>query len=127
MRALIFTLFATTATAETPMTAAEFEAYVTGKILTFGSPKIGNYGVEQYLPDRRVRWSALDGECIKGEWYAEGDDICFLYVGDPEPKCWEVYQTSDGIRAEYTSTDSGTILFEAKEDPEALICGDLFS
>lgn len=109
------------------MTAEQFEAYVTGKTLTFSTVEAGNYGVEQYLPRRRVRWSALDGDCIKGEWFPEGESICFIYTGDPRPKCWEVYQTPDGIRAEYTSSDSGTVLFEAKEDPEALICGDLFS
>ncbi len=42
--------------ADAPMTAAEFEAYATGKTLTYA---VGGevYGAEQYLPGRRVLWA----------------------------------------------------------------------
>ena len=40
-----------------PMTAAEFDAYATGKTLTYS--QYGEiYGTEEYLPNRRVRWQA---------------------------------------------------------------------
>jgi hypothetical protein len=127
MRALIFILFATTAHAESPMTAAEFEAYVSGRILSFSDAQSQDYGVEQYLPNRRVRWSALDGECTKGEWYPDAGNICFIYVDDPEPKCWEVFETPNGLRVENRTSGLGTVLFESGDSATALICGNLFS
>ncbi len=126
MRFLItLLLFATTATAQSPMTAEEFDAYVTGKILTFGSPGNPNFGVEHYLPQRRVLWSAFNGECIEGRWYEADQNICFAYEGTDEHHCWTVFKTPDGIQA--TNADSGQIIFEANEDPSALVCGNLLS
>lgn len=126
MRIALFLLFlGTAADAETPMTAAEFDAYVTGKILTFGTEGTPEYGVEQYLPQRRVRWSTFNGDCIDGRWYEDGANICFAYENTEEHHCWTIFQTPNGIEA--VSTDSGQTIFEGEEDPSALICGDLFS
>jgi hypothetical protein len=127
IRAALLCLVAGSATAQTPMTGDEFAAYVKGKTLTFAIPGDGNFGVEQYLRDRRVIWSPLDGTCVDGQWYEDKENICFRYEGDPEPKCWRVFQTESGIRAEYASTASQSVLFEAREYPEPLICGDLSS
>ena len=122
---IAFFLSATSAVAQTPMTAAEFDAYVTGKILTFGSPGNPNYGVEHYLPNRRVLWSAFNGECLEGRWYEEDQNICFAYEDTEEHHCWTVFRTPTGIEA--TNADSGQIIFEANEDPSALVCGNFFS
>ncbi len=56
------------------MTAAEFEAYVEGRTMTFGTGG-APYGAEEYRPGRRVRWSVFDGECYEGVWYPAGDEI----------------------------------------------------
>ncbi len=119
-------LLATPALAENPMTGAEFEAYAKGRTLTFSSQS-GPYGVERYLPGRRVIWSFLDDECQEGAWYEEeiaGDPaICFLYDFDPEPKCWAMYLDGERLRAEYLNQPGTSILYEALEGEEALICG----
>jgi hypothetical protein len=118
---IMFLCLATPALAQDRMTADEFAVYVEGKTLTFGSPVDDFYGVERYHDDRKVTWQADGGDCIEGEWFEVDGDICFLYENDPEPKCWAVYRTDTGIRAEFT-TRPGTTLFEARENPEPLIC-----
>ena len=113
------------ALADTPMTGPEFADRMTGRTLTFsanGQP----YGVEYYAPSQRVIWSFLDGDCIEGEWYAEDRAICFVYQGDPEPKCWQVYDADDGIRAEFLDNGESATLYEVEEgDP--LICDNMGS
>ncbi len=124
---LILAVLAAPVGAETPMTGAAFDDYATGRTLTFGLPDGRIFGVEQYLPDRRVIWSRLDGTCTDGIWYEDDTNICFLYENDPEPKCWDVFRTEGGIRAEFATQPDTTVLFEAVENPVPLICGDLFS
>jgi hypothetical protein len=126
MRHLIAALFLTSpALAETPMTGAEFETFVTGKTLTFA---IGSepYGVEYYAPDRRVIWSFSEGECVNGTWYDvatnTGTNICFVYENDPDPQCWQVFDVGGKLRADFMNRPGTTVLYEAYEaDP--LVCG----
>lgn len=118
---------ASAATAETPMTGAEFDAYATGRILSFGTEGDPTFGVEQYLPGRRVIWSTGNGECRNGVWYESKGDICFRYDDDPEPKCWAIYRDDTGIRAVFTTRPDTTVIFEANDDTVPLICGDLSS
>lgn len=114
-------LWAGAAVAETPMTGAEFEAYVTGRTLTYAT-ETSFHGVEKYLPNRRVYWQDRLGECIKGRWYDEGTNICFIYENDPDPKCWEVFRTTDGLRADFTSYEGPPAIVEVTDSPEPLIC-----
>jgi hypothetical protein len=120
--AAIVALIGTSALAETPMTGAEFDAYATGKTLSFGTPGNPDFGVEQYLPGRDVIWSPAPDVCIKGVWFEQNGDICFLYDHDPEPKCWAVYPTENGIRAEFTNRPGTTVIFESRDDPKPLSC-----
>ena len=73
--------------ADEPLAAPEFEAYVQGKTLYFG---LGGqpYGAEEYLPDRHVRWSFLDGRCKDGRWYEEAGMICFVYEDTSDNTCF---------------------------------------
>ena len=65
--------------AQSPMTAAEFEAYTNGKTLYFNNQG-ETYGAERYFDKRRVEWSFLDGVCQQGRWFEAGRDyICFVY------------------------------------------------
>jgi len=108
------------ANAQTPMSAAEFEAYVTGKTLLYSAGN-GAYGGEDYLPGRRVRWSFLDGRCLDGTWYDDGPEICFVYEDDPAPICWLFYETPAGLVAE-VSGGQGETLYETGEAPGPLYC-----
>ncbi len=104
-----------------PMSAAEFEAYSTGKTLYYGYDGI-EYGIEQYLPGRRVRWSALDGECLDGTWYERGRMICFVYEGKPEHQCWFFFRTPGGIMARYANQTGGGDLYETRQSNDPLLC-----
>ncbi len=121
--ALLLALLPLPGLAESPMTAEEFDAYATGRTLTFATPS-GPYGVERYLRGRRVVWSFLDGDCAEGTWYPEGRAICFVYDFDPEPQCWEMFRDGDGLRAVFLNDPGSTVLYEALEDQEDLICAD---
>ena len=120
MVALLLAL-ATPALADTPMSPAEFEAYVTGKTLTYSAGGRA-YGIEEYLEDRRVRWSFLDGECQDGEWYPAGDMICFIYEGYPDPQCWTFYREGSGLRALFMNDPMETELYETQASDEPMLC-----
>ena len=103
------------------MSAAEFEAYVTGKTLYYGQHGMA-YGVEEYLSNRRVRWSFLDGDCIDGVWYEEGDAICFAYEGRDTPQCWEFFRSPRGLSARVASDPEGEFLYEVQQSDEPMEC-----
>ncbi len=107
--------------AETPMTAAEFDAYVTGKTLTY-SVDGAVYGAEQYLPGRRVVWAFKDDQCSDGVWYEEANLICFAYESGIAPQCWNFYLGSSGLRAEFIGDDAASALSEVAQSPTPLIC-----
>ncbi len=125
--AIIFTLMAAPTFAEEPMSAAEFDAFVTGRIVSFGTEGNPGFGVEQYLDDQRVIWSPGNGTCTNGVWYESKGDICFRYDGDPEPKCWAIYREGDGMRAIYTTRPDTTVIFETEAYSVPLICDGLSS
>lgn len=119
---LFVTLFcATQSLAETPMTAAEFEAYSTGKTLTY-SVDGQVYGAEQYLADRRVIWAFKGNTCVDGVWYEEAGLICFAYENDANPQCWIFYAGATGLRAEFTGDAAGSPLSEVDQSPLPLNC-----
>ena len=103
------------------MSGAEFEAYVTGKTLYFGQNG-RSYGVEEYLPDRQVRWSFLDGKCKDGHWYDQAGQICFVYEDSPKAQCWSFYREPTGLRAIYENDPSSTVLYEAQQDDKPMMC-----
>jgi hypothetical protein len=129
MRTLILALMLSTpALAETPaplpppMTAAEFEAYSTGKTLTYG---LGGevYGIEQYLPGRQVLWAFTGDVCRKGYWYEAGAEICFVYQDDYDgPECWTFHRTEAGILARFMGPTSAPDLSEVQQSSSPLAC-----
>ncbi|MEM9247060.1 MAG: hypothetical protein AAGB05_00035 [Pseudomonadota bacterium] len=114
-------LMAPALAAQSPMSAAEFEAYTAGKTLYFYSEGEA-YGVEEYHENRRVTWSFLDGDCKDGVWYPQGDEICFVYENNPVPQCWTFYDDSGGLRAQFEGRETGTVLYEAGEADEPMMC-----
>lgn len=107
-----------------PMTAAEFDAYVTNRIISFATATNPAFGVEHYRENREVIWSVGDGTCLSGKWFPQDGDICFVYEGDPQPKCWTITQTKSGLHGVYTTVPNTTVIFETKK-PVPLTCGNL--
>lgn len=108
-------------TAAAEMSADEFDAYTRGKTLYYGNG-VEPYGAEIYLPNRRVRWSFLDGECKDGEWFEANGMICFTYDDRPEPQCWSFERGANGLIARFENDPAVTPLYEANESTEELLC-----
>ena len=112
---------ATAAPAQTPLTAEEFEAHVTGKTITYRQS--GNlFGIEEYLPDRKVRWSVAPDECQYGTWYPQDRSICFVYEYDPTPHCWTFWIEDGALVALSDSGIPGPELHEADRNDTPLNC-----
>jgi hypothetical protein len=100
--------------AQEPMTGAEFEAYVTGQTLTYSDGGV-TYWIEEYLSNRRVRWSYLNDECQDGYWYEAGSEICFVYEHNPsEAQCWTFSKNNGRLSAKFMGADDGRELYEAQ-------------
>ena len=128
MRSLLLLFAFTSAShADERLNASEFEAYVTDRTITFRTDTIAPFGVERYLSGRRVIWSVFDGSCLYGVWFESKGDICFRYEGDPEHKCWAIYDTPQGMRGEFTTRPNTTVIYEMLDRDDPLICNDLSS
>lgn len=104
-----------------PMDGAAFDAYTRGQTFTYGTGS-APYGAEEYLENRRVRWSFLDGRCQEGEWYEDNGMICFVYDDNPDPQCWSFYQSPGGIVARFEDDPDMTTLYEITRSAEPLMC-----
>jgi hypothetical protein len=122
MRTVCALLFAATpALAEPPMTAEEFDSRTLGRTMTwaeFGSV----YGVEHYLPGRKVRWTVLGDDCKTGHWYQDGAAICFLYEDDIAPDCWEIATSGPDLVARYTTNPPEVDPVIVSETTEPFAC-----
>ena len=113
---------ATQLVAESLMDAAEFDSYTRGKTFYYGSQG-SPYGAEEYLDNRRVRWSFLDGKCQEGTWYEERDLICFVYANQPDPQCWSFEVSGGGgLIARFENDPDLTELYEVEQSVEPLLC-----
>jgi hypothetical protein len=98
--ALLCLTLSAPALAETQMTAAEFEAWSTGKTLDYFDA--GQFwGSEQHLAGRATVDADAGGACQPGRWSPQGDDICFVYAASPGPHCWRFLKDGDTVIAEY--------------------------
>jgi len=105
-----------------PMTGADFDAYTRDRTVYFNN-RGKAYGVEEYLPGNRVRWSFLDGQCKEGRWYEEEKFICFIYEDSPgEPQCWTFWNEPGGLRALFEDNPAETELFEDTTANEPMLC-----
>jgi hypothetical protein len=119
--ALALVLLATPAAPQTPLTAEEFEAHVTGKTITY-QQQDSFFGIEEYLEGRKVRWSVAPGECQYGSWYAEGPYICFVYEYDPVPHCWTFFKENGALVALSDTGIPGFELYETDRSDTPLDC-----
>ncbi len=104
-----------------PMSAEAFDAYTVGKTLTYSNGGTA-YGVEQYLPNRRVRWAFVDDSCRIGHWYPKGQEICFVYEDENDPQCWTFDLEGGKLNAHFTADPVGTDLTEVEQSPDPLAC-----
>jgi len=104
-----------------PMGAEEFDRYTQGKTLFYGFDGTA-YGVERYLPGRRVIWSFLDGRCQEGIWYEEAGQICFVYEDNSQPQCWRFMLTPEGLNARFQNDPQATELYESGDVDDEMIC-----
>ncbi|MHA7826388.1 MAG: hypothetical protein ACX93P_02370 [Roseovarius sp.] len=118
---LCLSLLAPSLGAQEVMSADAFDAYTRGKTFYYGSNGMA-YGAEEYMNDRRVRWSFLDGECQEGEWYEESGQICFVYENHPEPQCWTFTKGPGGLVARFENDPFATELYEVEQSDEPLSC-----
>ncbi len=110
-----------TATAE-PLSAEAFDQYTKGKTLFYGAEG-SPYGAERYMSGRRVIWTFLDGNCQEGEWYEnQTGQICFVYENNQVPQCWSFQKGPDGLIAQFENNPEATILYEANENGEEMVC-----
>lgn len=104
------------------LTAQQFEDYTTGKVLTYGIAGAA-YGIEQYLPGRKVVWAFVGSECLTGTWYEADKLICFLYDDRPDdPQCWSFYLGSGGLQAHFSGDPEGQGLIEVEQSSGPMPC-----
>lgn len=104
------------------MGAEEFDALTRGQTFFYGLDGGAPYGAEEYLDNRQVRWSFLDGACLEGRWYAEAGRICFTYEDHPEPQCWIFERLEGRLVARFDGETSSTDLYELRRAREPLWC-----
>lgn len=118
---LILFFFPQSGFAETPMSGAEFKVYVNGRTLTCAeNGQI--YGIEEYRPNRRVRWAYMGDECHDGFWYEEGDRICFVCEGNIDLQCWRFTKRGGGLIARFMGAGNHREVCEAQQSEKPLRC-----
>lgn len=129
MRPALFALFALlalpVAAQETdlglPMTAAEFDAYVTGRTLTYADNGTV-YGTEEYRKDQKVIWAFTEAECREGYWFQQGEQICFVYEDPNDPQCWLFFKGPRGLQAQFMGLGESTPLSEVEQSAGPMSC-----
>ena len=104
-----------------PLTPAEFATYAVGRTLSYASDGTV-WGQEQYLPGHQVMWAFTGEDCQFGQWYPQGNAVCFVYEGDESPKCWNFYMGPRGLIAELIGSDGLTPLSEVGQSSQPLEC-----
>jgi len=107
--------------AQDSMSAEAFDRYTRGKTFYYGSGG-EPYGAEEYLDNRRVRWTFLDGQCREGRWYEAEGQICFVYEDRPEPQCWSFRRAEGGLVARFENDPDHRELYEVRQSDEPLMC-----
>ncbi len=119
--AILCLMLASPAWAEAPLSVEALDRLVTGRTLTYAQD--GEiYGVERYLPGRRVIWAFTEDECRFGTYHAQGDEICFLYEGDPNQHCWTFHMQDGRLGARYAGDPEGTELSAVEDSAAGLPC-----
>lgn len=103
------------------LSAAEFEDYTTGTTLFFNRGGRA-YGAEEYLSDRRVIWTFLDGTCERGAWFSQEEQICFVYDNDTAAQCWHFLEAGGQKRARIIGDPPENDLYVVGQNTQPLDC-----
>ncbi|KPP93728.1 MAG: hypothetical protein HLUCCA08_06000 [Rhodobacteraceae bacterium HLUCCA08] len=101
------------------VTPDEFDAITEGRTIGWRYPN-GAVGVEYYMANRQVLWQVDRDECTAGEWFAQGDAICFVYGPDDVPGCWFVYERDGKLIV--NDVDAPMVELVEKGDAAPLVC-----
>ena len=104
-----------------PLNAEQFDQRTVGRTITysvFGQP----YGSEQYKPGHKVIWAFTESECKEGDWYQDGQYICFDYGEYAPLQCWTFYDTAQGLLAQFKGDPSQEPLVSLSESQDPLVC-----
>ncbi|WP_225030285.1 hypothetical protein [Xinfangfangia pollutisoli] len=92
------------ATVDAPLTAEGFDALTRGKTMDTATAA-GIYGIESFLPGRKVIWRDAE-RCVRGSWAQVEDKICFFYEDKPgDQVCWTYYDRGDHIEGWYAGPE----------------------
>lgn len=108
--------------AEQPLSAEAFEQLTTGRTMTFGFEGAEPYGIERYLPGRRVTWAFIGDNCVNGRWFPEGDNICFVYDDGTGPECWQFFKDGEGMTAVFMGDDDPGLRYTVRDAEIPLTC-----
>ena len=109
------------ALAELPMSAHDLDAYPTGKTITWDYGG-GLRGQEQYLPGRQVLWAFEADKRLRGTWFEDSGNICFVYENDGGPQCWRFARDGKRLRAQFMNEPGGRVINEIGQSPDPLRC-----
>jgi hypothetical protein len=113
------------ATAETPMTGAEFQTHVGQNTISYLYSS-GARGTADYGPGRTLRWAFEGDACITGYWFEEGDQLCFAFEDGTLSACWLFFKDGDRIRGTATVLQSGDQpdleIYEVSHTDQPLTC-----
>lgn len=112
------------AAAADPLDADAFEARTLGRTITY-SRQGQVYGIEEYLPGRRVRWAFKGDICQEGIWFQRESYICFAYDGRADLQCWTFTESAAGLMAQFMGDAPGNPLVSLSESPEPLACSSV--
>ncbi|KEP69137.1 hypothetical protein DL1_05200 [Thioclava dalianensis] len=104
-----------------PLTAEQFNARTLGRTITYsshGQP----YGTEQYKPGHKVIWAFTADECKEGDWYQDGQYICFDYGQELPLQCWTFYDGAQGLVAKFRGDPASEPLGSLSESHAPLSC-----
>lgn len=107
--------------AANPVTPDDFDARSRGRTLVY-SDGDRPYGIEQYLPGRRVIWAFVGEACRQGQWYAEGGEVCFVYEDNPVPQCWAYFDTPEGLKARFRGDPASAPMITIRDSVDPMPC-----
>lgn len=107
--ALILAAWPAVATAETPLTGAEFQAHIGQNTISYLYSN-GVRGTADYGPDRTLLWAFEDSDCFEGSWFDRGNEICFAFADGTLSACWHFFKDDERLRGKATFLSSGSPL-----------------
>lgn len=118
-------LFPLAAAAQEALNAEAFDARTIGRTITYS--RGGEvYGIEEYLPGRRVRWAFKGDTCQEGSWFQREQYICFAYDTRSDLQCWTFTESDAGLVAQFMGDPPGDNLVALTESPQPLACAGTY-